>query len=152
MGPVCPAHALTHSHTNTHTHTHAYTPRYMRARALASIQRALPFIRRKTLWCISFDAVCALVMQIPRRPALAAWIFRDTGGARCLFGRSREGWKFRIAKGALILICTSATARRITLPPCITHGSRMEIDCIRKRDGRGDREVVLVLEKGERGG
>lgn len=104
---------------------------------------ARSFIRRKTLWCISFDAVCALVMQIPRRPddrpALAAWVFRDTV-APSAFSAVREGWKFRIAKGALILICTSATAGRITSPPCITHGSRMEIDCITEEDGEKARK------------
>jgi len=78
-------------------------------------------------------------MQIPRRPtgqpALATRIFRDTD-ATSAFSAVREKWKFRIAKGALILICTSATAGRITPSPCITHGSRMEIDCITEKDRR----------------
>lgn len=64
---------------NTRTHGHIYVHTYARGLPLFS---ARPFICRKTLWCISFDAVCALVMQIPRRPAgrpaLAARIFRDT--------------------------------------------------------------------------
>lgn len=51
---------------------------------------ARPFICRKTLWCISFDAVCALVMQIPRRPVgFGSADFQRYRCDRCLFGRSR---------------------------------------------------------------
>lgn len=120
--------------TSLHTHTHSDTRAYIYARVCLYSAR-VPFIRRKTLWCISFDAVCALVMQIPppTGSALAALDFQRYLHA---FSAVREGWKFRIAKGALILICTSATAGRITPPPCITHGSRMEIDYITDEDGQ----------------
>lgn len=143
IGPCTLTGRVAYQDTDTHTHT---DKRYIYIRVWPLFS-ARSFIRRKTLWCISFDAVCALVMQIPHRladrPALAAWIFRDTD-ALAAFSAVREGWKFRIAKGALILICTSATAGRITPPPCITHGSRMEIDCITVED----REKARKKKKG----
>jgi len=65
--------------------------RYIHAHpcAFSLLFNARPFIRRKTLWCISFDAVCALVMQIPCRPALATWIFRDTDASSAFSAFSR---------------------------------------------------------------
>lgn len=63
---------------------------HMRLRAFSLLFNARSFIRRKTLWCISFDAVCALVMQIPCRPAgFGSVDFQRYRRVQCLFGRSR---------------------------------------------------------------
>lgn len=78
----------TYTRERRHTHVHTCICGYV-----WPLFSARPFIRRKTLWCISFDAVCALVMQIPRLPAswsaLAAVDFQRYRRAHCLFGRPR---------------------------------------------------------------
>lgn len=81
---------------------------------------------RKTLWCISFDAVCALAMQIPRYSTLRegstahgfSEIALDHGPFWWPVG---EGWKFASIKAALIFIqrhkwrasCIGTGAQRI---------------------------------------
>lgn len=86
IGPCTLTGRVAYWDTYIHTHTHTQT-RYICVWPLFS---ARSFIRRKTLWCISFDVVCALVMQIPRRPVgFGSAGFQRYRCAQCLFGRSR---------------------------------------------------------------